>query len=412
MEIGALFAPKPMLMVSATGDWTVNTPKIEYPAIREVYSLFGAEDKLSWVQIDAPHNYNQASREAVYGFFSKWIDGKGDGKPIAEPQFTMEPVADLRVFPEGKSPGPFGLPAGAKTAEEITRYWIEQSEQQLAAARPQSKNGLAKFRAVYEPALRHALAAEMPEAGVVVAYETQRVQPSNEFKLNHFFIGRAIIDDRIPSLMAIPAKNKGKVAATLFVHPLGKDALQNGDRYPGSLAKACFASGQIVMALDAFNTGEAKAERPDRGFFTTYNRTDTAERVQDILTAIVYLRSRPDVQQVNLIGLEQFGPLTLLANALAGAAVNRSVIDAAKFNADDDASFMSHLFTPGLRRAGDLRTAMALSAPRGLFIHNAGEAFAMQWARETYDVVGAARNANLDQAPASEADIVTYLTRK
>ena len=34
VEIGSLMAPKPMLMVSATGDWTRNTPKEEYPAIK------------------------------------------------------------------------------------------------------------------------------------------------------------------------------------------------------------------------------------------------------------------------------------------------------------------------------------------------------------------------------------------
>ena len=40
LEIGALMAPRPMLMISATGDWTRNTPKEEYPAIRSIYDLY------------------------------------------------------------------------------------------------------------------------------------------------------------------------------------------------------------------------------------------------------------------------------------------------------------------------------------------------------------------------------------
>ena len=39
MEVGALAAPRPMLMVSATGDWTRETPRVEYPAIKSIYAL-------------------------------------------------------------------------------------------------------------------------------------------------------------------------------------------------------------------------------------------------------------------------------------------------------------------------------------------------------------------------------------
>jgi dienelactone hydrolase len=42
IEIAALAAPRPMLMVSATGDWTCDSPRVEYPALRQIYSLYGA----------------------------------------------------------------------------------------------------------------------------------------------------------------------------------------------------------------------------------------------------------------------------------------------------------------------------------------------------------------------------------
>ena len=80
LEIGALMAPRPMLMIAATGDWTRNTPKEEYPALRSIYELYDKAAELEMIQIDAPHNYNQPSREAMYRFLGKRVLGDGDEK--------------------------------------------------------------------------------------------------------------------------------------------------------------------------------------------------------------------------------------------------------------------------------------------------------------------------------------------
>ena len=84
VEIAALAAPRPLLLVSATGDWTCNTPRVEFPAIHAIYQLFGAGERVATVQIDAGHNYNQASREQVYPFFARWLAGE-PGEPVSEP---------------------------------------------------------------------------------------------------------------------------------------------------------------------------------------------------------------------------------------------------------------------------------------------------------------------------------------
>ena len=71
VEIAALFAPRPMLVVSATGDWTRNVPREEFPAIKKIYDLYGKGDQVEVVQIDEVHNFNQLSRQAVYSFFAR-----------------------------------------------------------------------------------------------------------------------------------------------------------------------------------------------------------------------------------------------------------------------------------------------------------------------------------------------------
>ena len=39
IEIGAMMAPRPMLAVAATGDWTKNVPAVEYPALKKVWGV-------------------------------------------------------------------------------------------------------------------------------------------------------------------------------------------------------------------------------------------------------------------------------------------------------------------------------------------------------------------------------------
>ena len=73
VEIAATIAPRPLLMVSATGDWTHGTLEAEYPAVRGFYQLLGNDSHVQSVRFDAPHNYNRDSREAVYAWMARWL---------------------------------------------------------------------------------------------------------------------------------------------------------------------------------------------------------------------------------------------------------------------------------------------------------------------------------------------------
>ena len=55
-------------------------------------------------------------------------------------------------------------------------------------------------------------------------------------------------------------------------------------------------------------------------FFTTYNRTDDSHLVQDILTSIVYLESRPEVARVNLAGVGEGGAVVSAGPGLCSGA--------------------------------------------------------------------------------------------
>ena len=83
VEIAAAACPRPQIMVAASGDWTKTMMTMEGPSVAHIYDLFHENDKLRYVRFDAPHNYNQNSREAVYRWFDRWLLHKAD-KPVKE----------------------------------------------------------------------------------------------------------------------------------------------------------------------------------------------------------------------------------------------------------------------------------------------------------------------------------------
>jgi uncharacterized protein len=105
VEIAATFAPKPQLLISDGGDWTVNTPTMEYPYIKNVYSFFGAENKVENAHFaDEKHDYGPSKRQAAYPFLAKYlkldlqkvmVDGK-----INESANKVLSQAELQVFDE------------------------------------------------------------------------------------------------------------------------------------------------------------------------------------------------------------------------------------------------------------------------------------------------------------------------
>jgi hypothetical protein len=111
VEIAALAAPRPMMIVSDGDDYTKNTATVEYPHIKYIYGLLGKPELVE--NADFPlekHGYDYSKRAAVYPFLAKYLsldlskavnpDGslKEDGIVI-EKQKALYPFDEKHPFP-------------------------------------------------------------------------------------------------------------------------------------------------------------------------------------------------------------------------------------------------------------------------------------------------------------------------
>lgn len=333
VEIGALLAPRPLLMVSTSGDWTTNTPDVEYPAIQEIYRLFDASDRVNNVHLDYPHNYNRDSRNAMYAWFGQWL---GNTPPPETEALTMPPQDQLMA------PTPAGVPA---VEALFARYRQAEIERQQALL-PDTWEKLDAFRKTYATPLEHAL-YPVPSP----------VQPALEF--------------------VAPESRSQATRARLIVH----DA--SGAPRAREIAADLAARGIVAALINPFEQVHPVTPPDSIDYWTTYNPTRAALHIQVIRSGARILASRSDVLSVDLQGVGAGGPLALLARpGLPFIEATHIDFNGRAYEADED--FLETLYMPLLRKAGDFRTATALIFPAQLSIENLPAGKLQTWIRALY----------------------------
>ncbi len=74
VEIAALAAPRPMMIISDGDDYTKNTPEVEYPHIKYIYELLGKPELVENAHFALEkHGFDYSKRATAYPFLAKYL---------------------------------------------------------------------------------------------------------------------------------------------------------------------------------------------------------------------------------------------------------------------------------------------------------------------------------------------------
>ena len=380
MEIAAAAAARPQILVSASGDWTKDTPTVEGPSIAHIYQLLQHPERISFVRFNFDHNYNQTSREAVYEWFGKWLLRSDDPAALKEKTFKKEPDADLRVFPANQ------LPEGALTLPQFLQSVRELHRKELRGLVPKDSAGVKQFETVMTPAWRHTLQLDWPNLTSEV--HAEKLTLCGDFSTMPVKISRKGQDRALSATYwAPPGILDAKLPRLVVLTSSADDtAVKSSTTTPGPVLPF-LKRGLAVLMVNS--SGSVSSADPFKNFYSTYNRTELQEHVRDLLTACSAARSLEPRKKLTfkttLVGSGRAGLCALLAAPGADAVI----ADCNKLDVSDESALVApDLFCPGLLAMGGFQAAGMLAAPHPLVLHNTGERFSTDSLRETYLAAG------------------------
>ncbi|MBI4626932.1 MAG: acetylxylan esterase [Verrucomicrobia bacterium] len=316
-DLAIAFAPKPILMLTATRDFfPVEGARDSHAQAKPAFALLGAADKLGYFEYDDPHGWSQPRREATCRWFDQWFFGRND--PVTEPaDIKPEDAATLHCT----TTGDVVTALQSKTVQMLNQ---DLAERLLAKRTIKQAANPARAREIVAARLatklqRSAPTATVVQRGTLSGYQHEKVALVPE-------AGISLYVDIIQP--ARPAKSKS--AVILVRESAGPDqpALDQ--------EAATWVEAGHVVAITPLRGTLVMPEKADAYWQERYRtamrailigKTMPGMRVQDLLAVHDYVSTRPGVGgRVVVVGRRNLGVVALYAAALEPK-ISRVVLD-------------------------------------------------------------------------------------
>ncbi|MBM3499023.1 MAG: hypothetical protein FJX74_10170 [Armatimonadetes bacterium] len=106
-DVGALIAPRPLMIASADRDglFTIESIREVHARLARLYERLGVPENVTLVETPGPHSYHERSRTGIFSWFAKHLQGR-DIRPEAIGDIEGDPegpetVETLRVYVDG-----------------------------------------------------------------------------------------------------------------------------------------------------------------------------------------------------------------------------------------------------------------------------------------------------------------------
>ena len=348
VELAALYAPKPQAMTSAN-DWTkyMLVKGKGFPELQKLYSMYGKKNNVKCADLTHfRHNYNYVTRALMYSWFNKHMKLKLE-EPIVEEDYKLLTAQEHAVWNEEHP-----QPKGGGEFERKLASWIAERDTQLL--NDQSKEERLKtIRAAWGTMIGRTL-----PAADEITYDAGKLRNVSKGEV-------------IPVVTLKPQGDVKFVAIVL--HGEGKNGLFTDQGKPNDEIKNLLELGAVVITADLFQQGEflkgsqpltstatVNTPRESAAYTHGYNHSVFARRTHDILSLITYAKTFGG-SGTTLIAFEGTTPLVAVAAAIAGDAVEKTVIDNPDFRFANIKSFRDPDFIPGAVKYGDLPALLELN---------------------------------------------------
>jgi dienelactone hydrolase len=385
-EMCAVFAPRPALYLTVTGDWTKNFPKEEFPEIRSIYESYGAGDAVGCAQWEGGHDFSKPMRERMYAFFNHHFMGIDDPAAAAEPQIEPESLDALNALDKA--------PAGARGLDSVIEWY--KSRFSFSPAVPNDAAGRKAYGQVLKERLRGLLGdvqvkgqlAQAPQPATIMGFAGLRLLVQSEQGI------------QVPALLLGLGQSSG-VPVAVLIHNGGKTAILDEYR---DVVKALLSRGTAVLIPEVRLTGELARTWPLDTVL--WGRPEAGMAVTDLRACLDALARLDNVDRsrIALAGLGETAVTAIAAGALEprfrAIAVERT---GALYSEGRTAPLIANIL-----RVCDIPQLAGTIAPRSVLLGAAKPAdFAC--ATEAYRGVAAASKLELRENALTATDVSSFL---